>query len=141
MSPLALVPIGIYALIVSTNSDIDINNGAKSSHQSGHKITLTENIIPNSFIEDGLPNRHNKPVLTQTAGLMDPIVKAAVKNSFRRQIEKNKLHLAEKTSTNIASRDPEENPKQNSPQTDTDDDGGYSAPLGLKDDSHNDWMK
>jgi hypothetical protein len=141
MSPLALVPIGIYALIVSSNSDINITNGAKPSHQSGQNVTLTENIIPNSFIEDGLLNRHNKPVLTQTAGLMDPIVKAAVKNSFRMQIEKNKMHLAEKASTNLASRDPVENPRQNSPQTNTGDDGGYSAPLGLKDDSHNDWMK
>ena len=88
MSPLALVHIDIYALIVSINSDLYINNGAKPSLQSGQKITLTENFIPNLFIEDGLPNRHNKPVLTQTAGLMDPIVQVAVKNSFRMQVKK-----------------------------------------------------
>ena len=102
MSPLALVHIDIYALIVSINSDLYINNGAKPSLQSGQKITLTENFIPNLFIEDGLLNRHNKPVLTQTAGLTDPIGKAAVENSYHMQIEEKKQNLVEKTLTNIA---------------------------------------
>ena len=55
--------------------------------------------------------------------------------------EKTKKQLVQKSQNEFSAQMSEENPGRYFPQTDNDNDGGYSTPLGLKDESHNDWMK
>ena len=140
MSPLVLVPIGLYALIATVSAEMAFDNAEKPSLEP-EQVTLTESVRLHRAIEDMEPTRPSTAALVTTAGLTDPIVKAAVAKALRMQVEKNKHQLVQKTFTYEALRNSKENPGKYFPNTYADDDGGFSAPLGLKDESHNDWMK
>ena len=77
--------------------------------------------------------RPNTSALAATTGLADPVVKEALAKALQRQVEENNQRLVQQSNT--------DDPGQYFPQMENEDDGGYSAPLGLKDESHNDWMK
>ena len=140
MSPLVLVPIGLYALVATVGAEIAIDSARKLPIEP-KSVTLTESITPSLTIEDMAPTRPNTSALAANAGLADPIVKAAVEKALHMQVEENKQPLVQKASTDEFSINSEENPGKYFPQIYNDDDSGYSAPLGLEDESHDNWMK
>ena len=141
MSPLALIPIGMYTIFATAGAEVALNNTTKPVSDPEQKISLEENIFPSPVIEDDRTERLGMPDLTTTSGLADPVVKAAIAKALRMQAEKNKKQLVQKSPNEVSSQMSEENPGTYFTQTNNDNDGGYSAPLGLKDESHNDWMK
>ena len=126
MTPLVLIPIGLYAIIATVSAEVALENARKPVGEQEQEVTLTETIVPTDVIDNVLPTRP------------DP---AAFAQALQKQVKENNQQLVQKSGTDTAAQYFEVNPGQNFPQTDTDDDGGYSAPLGLKDESHNDWMK
>ena len=141
MSPLALIPIGLYAIVATVGAEVAMENAKNPADKLEQKVTLTETIVPTEAIDNAPSARPNPGALVTTAGLADPVVKAAFAKALQKQVEENNQQLVQKSGTDTAPHDSEANPAKDFPQTDTDDDGGYSAPLGLKDESHNDWMK
>ena len=141
MSPLALIPIGLYTMFATAGAEVALNNTTKPVSEPEQKISLEENIFPSPVIEDDRTERLSMPDLTTTSGLADPVVKAAIAKALRMQVEKTKKQLVQKSPNEVASQMSEESPGTYFPQTNNDNDGGYAAPLGLKDESHNDWMK
>ena len=141
MSPLVLIPIGLYAIVATVGPEVAMENAKNPADKKAQKFTLTETITPPKGIDNAPPTRPNSGALATTAGLADPVVKAAFAKALQKQVEENNQKLVQKSGTDTAAQYSEANPGKDFPQTDTDDDGGYSAPLGLKDESHNDWMK
>ena len=141
MSPLALIPIGLYAIVATVGAEVTMENAKNLADKQEQKVTLTETIVPTRVIDNAPPARPNPGALATKAGLADPVVKAAFTKALQKQVEENNQKLVQKSGTDTAAQSSEENPGKHFPQTDMDDDGGYSAPLSLKDESHNVWMK
>ena len=133
MSPLALIPIGLYAITATVGAEIAIENAETAADEPEQKVTLTETIVPKEAIDFEPIARPNTSALAATTGLADPVVKEALAKALQRQVEENNQRLVQQSNT--------DDPGQYFPQMENEDDGGYSAPLGLKDESHNDWMK
>tara|TARA_B100000686_G_C16604299_1_gene870340 strand:+ start:394 stop:819 length:426 start_codon:yes stop_codon:yes gene_type:complete len=141
MSPLALIPIGMYSIFATAGAEVAFNNTSKPVSELEQKISLEEITGPYSIINDDRMERLSMPALATTSGLIDPVVKPAIAKALGMQVENNKKQLVQKSHNNVTSQMSEENPGTYFPQTDNDNDGGYAAPLGLKDESHNGWMK
>ena len=141
MSPLALIPLGLYALAATFDGDIDTSNKANAAQDPEQKASLIKSIPDLENITGYEPMRPDSNALATTGGLTDPIVRAAIAKALKMEVEQNKHGLMQSASSEKLPKPVEENPGQYFLKTDTDDDGGYSAPLGLKDESHNDWMK
>ena len=141
MSPFALIPLGLYALAATFDGEIDTRNKASAAQGPEQKASLTKSIPDLENITGYEPTRPNTNELATTGGLTDPIVKAAIAKTLTMEVEQNKQGLMQSASSEKLPKPVEENPGQYFPKTVADDDGGYSAPLGLKDESHNDWMK
>ena len=141
MSPLALIPIGLYALAATFDGEIDTSNKANAVQAPAQKVSLTKSIPDLENITGYEPTRPNTNALATTGGLADPIVRAAIAKALKMEVEQNKHGLMQSASSEKLPKPVEENPGQYFPKSVADDDGGYSAPLGLKDESHNDWMK
>ncbi len=140
MFPLALIPIGLYALIATVSTESAIENEVKTSFDQEQKVTLKESITPSGVMESAKPAKSSTPALASSTGLTGPVVKAAIAKALQMQTEQNPHQLVQKSIASDNSQNSVKNPGQYFPITETDD-GGYSAPLGLKDESHNDWMK
>jgi hypothetical protein len=135
MSPLALIPIGIYAIVATVGAEVGLETAKNVADEPEQKVTLTETF-------DFAPKaRPNTAALATTSGLADPVVKAAIAEALRMQVEDKKQQLAKKSGTDATEQSAKDDPGQYFPQTENEDDGGYSATLGLKDESHNNWMK
>tara|TARA_B100000519_G_C14157878_1_gene397817 strand:- start:519 stop:944 length:426 start_codon:yes stop_codon:yes gene_type:complete len=141
MSPLALIPIGMYSIFATAGAEVAFNNTSKPVSAQEQKISLEENIVPSPIIQDDRIEQLSMPALAANSGFADPVVKEAIAKALRMQVEKTKKQLVQKSPNEVASQMSEESPGTYFPQTNNDDDGGYAAPLGLKDESHNDWMK
>ena len=141
MSPLALIPIGLYTMFATAGAEVDLNNTTKPVSEPEQKISLEENIVPSPIIQDDRIEQLSMPALAANSGFADPVVKEAIAKALRMQVEKTKKQLVQKSPNEVASQMSEESPGTFFPLTDNDNDGGYAAPLGLKDESHNDWMK
>ena len=141
MSPLALIPIGLYAIVATVGAEAGLETAKNVADEPEQKVTLTETTVPKQAINFAPKARPNTTALATTSGLADPVVKAAIAEALRMQVEDKKQQLAQKSGTDATEQSAKEDPGQYFPQTENDDDGGYSAPLGLKDESHNDWMK
>ena len=141
MTPLFLIPIGLYAIVATVSAEVALENAKNPADKRDPKVSLTETIVPTDAIDNAPSARPNPVALATTAGLADPVVKAAFAKALQKQVKENNQQLVQKPGTDTAAQYSKANPGKDFPQTDTDDDGGYSAPLGLKDESHNDWMK
>tara|TARA_Y100001934_G_scaffold282880_1_gene399050 strand:+ start:53045 stop:53470 length:426 start_codon:yes stop_codon:yes gene_type:complete len=141
MSPLALIPIGMHSIFATAGAEVAFNNTSKPVSELEQKISLEEITGPYSIINDDRMERLSMPALATTSGLIDPAVKPAIAKALGMQVENNKKQLVQKSHNKVTSQMSEENPGTYFPQTDNDNDGGYAAPLGLKDESHNGWMK
>ena len=141
MPPLALIPIGLYAIVATVSADVAPDNAKNSSNEPEQNVTLTETTLPTKVIDGVQLARPNTSALATTSGLADPAVKAAIAKALRMQNEKNRQKLAQTAAPETFAQTSQENPGEYFSQTESDGDGGYSAPLGLKDESHNDWMK
>ena len=141
MTPLVLIPIGLYAIVATVSAEVALENARNPADEQEQEVTLTETIVPTDVIDNVSPTRPDPVALATTAGLADPVVKQAFAQALQKQVKENNQQLVQKSGTDTAAQYFEENPGQHFPQTDMDDNGGYSAPLGLKDESHNDWMK
>ena len=141
MSPLALIPIGLYAIVATVGTEVALENARNHDDEYKKKITLQQTIVPTEAIDNAPPARSNPTALATTAELANPVVKEASGKAFQEQVEENSHQLVQKTGTDTGAQYSGENPGQHFPKMDKDDDAGYSAPLGLKDDSHNEWMK
>ena len=141
MTPLVLIPIGLYAIVATVSAEVALENARNPADEQEQEVTLTETIVPGVAINNVPPTRPDPAALATTAGLADPVVKQAFAQALQKQVQENNQQLVQNSETNTAAQYSAENPGQHFPQADKDDDGGYSAPLGLKDESHNDWMK
>ncbi len=141
MLPLFLVPIGLFALVTAVGSEVAFDSIKKASSSSEQEVTLKESITSSPETEDRTQTGPNLSAIPTSAGFANPIVKAATEKALKMEIEARKQRLAQNTARTIISEAFEENPGKHFPQNDFDGDDGYSAPLGLKDESHNDWAK
>ena len=141
MTPLFLIPIGLYAIVATVSAEVALENARNPAGEQEQEVTLTEMVVPGVAINNVPLTRPDPAALATTAGLADAAVKQAFAQALQKQVKENKQQLVQKSGTDTAAQYSEENPGQHFPQTDTDENGGYSAPLGLKDESHNDWMK
>ena len=141
MPPLALIPVGLYALIATVSAENAIDNEAKSALNPEQKVSLKEIATPSHVINGAKPLQTNTFALATAAEVSDPVVKTATANALQIQSEQNRQQLVQNRNASELSAGGIYNNGRYFSKTDTDDDGGYSAPLGLNDDSHNDWMK
>jgi hypothetical protein len=141
MPPLALIPLGLYALIATVSAENAIDNEAKSALDPEQKVRLKEIATPSHVMNGAKPLQTSTFALATAAKISDPVVKTAIANALQIQAEQNRQQLVQNRNASGLSAGGIDNPGRYFAKTDTDDDGGYSAPLGLKDDSHNDWMK
>jgi hypothetical protein len=141
MTPLALIPLGLYALIVTVSAENAIDNEAKSALNPEQKVRLKEIATPSHVMNGAKPLQTSTFALATAAEISDPVVKTAIANALQMQAEQKRQQLVQNRNASELSAGGIDNPGRYFPKTDTDDDGGYSAPLCLEDDSHNDWMK
>ena len=141
MPPLALIPVGLYALIATVSAENAIDNVAKHSLNPEQKLTLKEIAAPSLVMDGARPLQSSTPAFAPSSGISDPVVKTAIANALQLQAGQKRQQFVENKNASELSTGGIDNPGRYFPKTYLDDDGGYSAPLGLKDDSHNDWMK
>jgi hypothetical protein len=141
MSPLALIPLGLYALIATVSAENAIDNEAKPSLNPKQKATRKYITAPSHVMDGAQPLQTSTLAFATSFGISDPVVKTGVTNALEMQAEQKRQQLVQIRKASELSKVGIDNPGPYFPKTDTDDDEGYSAPLGLKDDSHNDWMK
>ena len=141
MTPLALIPLGLYALIATGSAENAIDNEAKSTLNPEQKIMLKDIAAPSHVMDGARPLQTSTLAFAPSSGISDPVVKTAIANALQMQAEQKRQQLVENRNASELSIGGIENPGRYFSKTDPDDDGGYSAPLGIKDDSHNDWMK
>ena len=141
MPPLALIPLGLYALIATVSAENSIDNEAKSSLNPKQKVTLKEIAAPSHVMDGAQPLQTSTLAFAPSSGISDPVVKTATANAFQMQAEQKRQQLVRNRNASELSKVSIDNPGPYFPKTETDDDGGYSVLLGLKDYSHNDWMK
>jgi hypothetical protein len=141
MSLLALIPIGLYALIATISIENAIYTEAKPSLSPEQKLTLKEITTPSPVMDGAKPLQTGIFILATSPALSDLVVKAPITNTLQMQA-KHKRHLLPQVRKAIElSKGTMVNPRPHLSKTKTDDGGSYSAPLGLKDEFNNDWMK
>jgi hypothetical protein len=141
MSPLALIPFGLYALIATVGAESLVDNQAATSIKKDQTATLKESIIP-SAIQNSLKLKLPSTLaLASSAGLTDPTVKATIIKAVEMKAEKIEQQFVQTSTTSTDMKATEDDTVKYFPKVQTDDDGGYSAPLSFKDESHNNWMK
>ena len=141
MSPSILFIIGVYAVSATAGVVSSQNNAQSNVEGSEQKVTLTETIVPTRTTNDAPPSGPKTPAFATSPGMDAPLIKAVNAKPLQIRTEENKQTLVHKHETDKAAQIFEDRPGKCSPQTVNNDDCGYSAPLGLKDESHNDWVK
>lgn len=141
MSPLALIPFGLYALIATVGAESLVDNQAATPIKKDQTATLKESIIPSAIQNNLKLKLPSTLALASTAGLTDPAVKATIIKAVEMKAEKIEQQFVQTSTTNTDLKATEDDPVKYFPKVQTDDDGGYSAPLSFKDESHNNWMK
>ncbi|MFL2542514.1 MAG: hypothetical protein ACJ0UT_11185, partial [Candidatus Latescibacterota bacterium] len=74
MSPLALIPIGLYTMFATAGAEVDLNNTTKPVSAPEQKISLEENIVPSPIIQDDRIEQLSMPALAANSGFADPVV-------------------------------------------------------------------
>ena len=85
------------------------------------KVTLTETTVPKQAIDFAPKARPNTAALATTSGLADPVVKAAIAEALRMQVEDKKQQLAQKSGTDATEQSAKDDPGQYFPQTENED--------------------
>ena len=140
MPPFALTPI-VFALIMSAGTLSTTDNEAKTTSAPPQKIIPTKGNTPAQMMNNTQPEEPGRSSDASSAVPSNPVKKAAIEKVSDIQTEQNSQQQFKNISASLKSRSAVDNPGQYFPETDVGDNGGYSAPLGLKDESHNDWMK
>lgn len=140
MPPFALTPI-VFALIMSAGTLSSTDNEAKTTSVPPQKIISTKGNTPSQMMNNTKPEEPGRSSDASSAVPSNPVKKAAIEKVPNGQTEQNSQQQFKNISASLKSRSAVDNPGQYFPETDVGDNGGYSAPLGLKDESHNDWMK
>jgi hypothetical protein len=141
MFPLALIPIGLFALIATVCTESPDDKQAETSIEKGQMVTLMESFIPftiQKIVQYKLPPT---PTFDSSAGLTDPVLRATTIKAVGVEAEKSQQQSIQTSTPANNLKVAEDAPGQYLPKAETDDDDRYSAPLGLKDESHDDWMK
>ena len=99
MSPLALIPIGLYAITATVGAEITIENAETAADELEQKVTLTETIVPKEAVNSGAKARPNTSALATTAMLADPVVKKAFAKALQSQVEENNQRLVQQSNT------------------------------------------
>ena len=141
MTPLALIPLGLYALIATVSAENAIDNESKPSLDLKQKVTLKEIAAPSHVMEGAQPLQTSTLAFATSSGVSDPVVKTAIANALQMQAEQKRQQLLQTRKASELSKGAVDNPSPYFSKTKTDDDGSYSATLGLKDEFNNDWMK
>ena len=141
MSPLALIPFGLYALIATVGAESLVDNQAATPIKKDQTATLKESIIPSAIQNNLKLKLPSTLALASSAGLTDPAVKATIIKAVEMKAEKIEQQFVQTSTTSTDLKATEDDPVKYFPKVQTDDDVGYSAPLSFKDESHNNWMK
>ena len=87
------------------------------------------------------PLQTSTSALATSAAISDPVMKAPITNTLQLQAKHKRHQLPQVRKAIELSKGTMVNPRPYLSKTKTDDDGSYSATLGLKDEFNNDWMK
>ena len=71
-----------------------MENAKNPADKQEPKVTLPETIVPTDAIDNAPSARPNPVALATTAGLADPVVKAAFAKALQKQVEENNQQLA-----------------------------------------------
>ena len=96
MTPLFLIPIGLYAIVATVSAEVALENAKNPADKRDPKVSLTETIVPTDAIDNAPSARPNPVALATTAGLADPVVKAAFAKALQKQVEENNQQLVQK---------------------------------------------
>ena len=140
MPPFALTHI-VLALIMSAGTLSTTENEAKTTSAPPQQIISTKGNTPAQMMHNKKPEEPGTSSDASSAVPSNPVKKAAIEKVSDIQTEQNSQQRFKNISASLKSRSAVDNPGQYFPETEVGDNGGYSAPLGLKDESHNDWMK
>ena len=84
MPPLALIPIGLYAITATLRAELALENAGNSAKEPEQKVTLTKTMVQNQAIDFAPKARANTSAFATTTELADPVVKEtfakAIKN-------------------------------------------------------------
>ena len=133
--------IGFYEVFATADVVSSQNNARSTVDELEQKVTLTETIVPTRTTNEAPPSGSKTPAFATSPGMDAPLIKAVNAKPLQIRTEENKQTLVQKHETDKAAQIFEDRPGKCSSQTVNNDDCGYSAPLGLKDESHNDWVK
>ena len=67
MSPLALIPIGLYAIVATVGAEVAMENVKNPADKQEPKVTLKETIVPTDAIDNAPSARQNPGALATTA--------------------------------------------------------------------------
>ena len=69
MTPLFLIPIGLYAIVATVSAEVALENAKNPADKRDPKVSLTETIVPTDAIDNAPSARPNPVALATTAGL------------------------------------------------------------------------
>ena len=84
MTPLVLIPIGLYAIVATVSAEVALENARNPADEQEQEVTLTETIVPTDVIDNVSPTRPDPVALATTAGLADPVVKQAFAQALQK---------------------------------------------------------
>ena len=97
MTPLVLIPIGLYAIVATVSAEVALENARNPADEQEREVTLTETIVPTDVIDNVSPTRPDPVALATTAGLTDPVVKQAFAQALQKQVKENNQQLVQKS--------------------------------------------
>lgn len=139
MTPLFLIPLGVYAIIATIGTGAADRSSTNDLRDGDIEVAMGELRIAPPSAPKGEIAKDANPTAVLTAGIGDPLVQAAFVKSLEAKFKSEGHQIAPRSEPARSAND--DNPGQYFLISSKDDDAGYSAPLGLTDDSHNDWMK
>lgn len=141
MSALAIISIGLYAMIVTAAAQSSTNDEAKLTPAPSSKITLDKGANPDRRITSTKPANPSQPPQTPPVVSTAPVMKVVKDKVLHIRAELDSQRWVQNTNATVIPKGVVANPGQHFPVTNEGEYTGYSAPLGLKDESHNDWIK
>ena len=139
MSPLALIPVGVYVILATLFAETAIEKSISTKDHGTDYPKISENLVRLKINTNSDRLSDELSRLTRTGRqLENSVVRAVLNRGLKYEVTKTRKELEISHPTSPTKTSTEHNKPVVEQNTEN---NGYSAPLSFTDSSHNDWMK
>ena len=109
MPPLAIIPIGLYAITATLRAELALENAGNSAKEPEQKVTLTKTMVQKQAIDFAPKARANTSAFATNYGAGRKKISA---KALKKQVEENKHQLVKKSGTKATEQTAKDDPEQ-----------------------------